>query len=290
MASASSTTNHETIRSWVEARGGCPAHVKGSGTRDDPGILRIDYPGFSGGRSLEKISWDTFFDAFDANRLAFLYQDRKGSRFSKLVRRNGESDERGGTGGARARGARGTGGARGGGRRGKSRKTASRNGEGVNALDFLEQQHREVEQLFAEMKSGRTQPQRRRILGELAKALAIHTKLEETLFYPAVFGEKTEKTLRESVEEHLVAKRLLTDLQKMPLSDPQFMGKIAVLEEVVRHHVEEEENELFPKVRKEGHEDLEVLGGCLEKRYRELMKEEPARNLPKETRSAVVQF
>src|SRR3954470_20480674 len=95
MASASTTTDHDVIRSWVEARGGCPAHVKGSGTRRDPGILRIDYPGFSGGTSLEKISWDAFFDAFDENQLAFLYQDKKGSRFSKLVHRNGASHDGG---------------------------------------------------------------------------------------------------------------------------------------------------------------------------------------------------
>jgi hemerythrin superfamily protein len=275
MASASSTTDHEVIRRWVEARGGCPAHVKGSGTRREPGILRIDYPGFSGSSSLEKISWKTFFDAFDANDLAFLYQDRKGSRFSKLVRRNGASN------GGRSSGARG--------RQGKSR-AAARDGEHVNALDFLEQQHRQVEQLFSEMKSARTSPQKRRILGELAKALAIHTRLEETLFYPAVFGDKTEETLRESVEEHLVAKRILADLMKMEPSDPQFMGKIAVLEESVSHHVEEEENTLFPQVRKECGDDLDVLGASLQKRNRELMKDAPARSLPKETRSAVVQF
>jgi hemerythrin superfamily protein len=160
----------------------------------------------------------------------------------------------------------------------------------VNALDLLEQQHRQVEGLFKELKKARTVPQKRRLCGELAKALAVHTKLEETIFYPAVFGDETEETLRESVEEHLVAKRILADLLKMEPSDPQFMGKVSVLEEVVRHHVEEEENELFPQVRKECGDDLEVLGASLQKRNRELMKDEPVRNLPKETRSAVVQF
>jgi len=140
------------------------------------------------------------------------------------------------------------------------------------------------------MKSARTQPQKRRILGELARALGAHTKIEETLFYPAVFGEQTEETLRESVEEHLVAKRILADLLKMAPSDPQFMGKVSVLEEAVHHHVEEEENELFPLVRKQGSEDLAVLGACLQKRYKELMKDDPARAVPKETRAAVVQF
>jgi hemerythrin superfamily protein len=279
MASAITTTNHDEIRQWVEARGGCPAHVKGSGNRREPGVLRIDYPGYSGGSSLEKISWNAFFDAFDANDLAFLYQDRKNSRFSKLVRRsNGGSGSRASASTTRGRKAKG------------SARASSREEKPVNALDLLEQQHRQVEGLFKELKKARTVPQKRRLCGELAKALAVHTKLEETIFYPAVFGDETEETLRESVEEHLVAKRILADLLKMAPSDPQFMGKVSVLEEVVRHHVEEEENELFPQVRKECGDDLEVLGASLQKRNRELMKDEPARNLPKETRSAVVQF
>lgn len=74
----------------MEQHGGCPAQVKstaGGGT----GILRIDYPGYSGQRSLETITWDQFFDKFDQSNLAFLYQDRtksgRPSRFSKLVKR-----------------------------------------------------------------------------------------------------------------------------------------------------------------------------------------------------------
>jgi hypothetical protein len=97
MARARTTTNHDEIRRWVEARGGWPARVKrtGRGARgsrtDDPGILRIDYPGFTGEKSLERISWDEWFSAFDRDGLAFLFQETIGtgqeSRFSKLVAR-----------------------------------------------------------------------------------------------------------------------------------------------------------------------------------------------------------
>ena len=79
------TTNHEEIRRWVESKGGCPARVKGTGRGNDPGILRIDYPGFSGVESLERMPWDKWFDAFDKNNLAMVYQPT--SRFSKLVSR-----------------------------------------------------------------------------------------------------------------------------------------------------------------------------------------------------------
>ena len=55
--------------------------------RNDLGVLRIDYPGYTGRDTLERIEWDDWFAAFDANKLAFLYQDKKNSRFSKLVAR-----------------------------------------------------------------------------------------------------------------------------------------------------------------------------------------------------------
>lgn len=62
--------------------------MKRTGRRgSDPGVLRIDYPGFSGRDTLERIPWDQWFDAFDRNKLAFLYQDKRNSRFSKLVAR-----------------------------------------------------------------------------------------------------------------------------------------------------------------------------------------------------------
>lgn len=89
------TTNHDEIRRWAEQRGGKPARVKGTGGRrgkDDPGMLRIDFPGFSGEGTLEAIDWDTWFKAFDDNELALLHEegDRGGSpsRFNKLIGRD----------------------------------------------------------------------------------------------------------------------------------------------------------------------------------------------------------
>ena len=86
------TTDHETIKKWAEARGGKPATVKSTESHGEPGVLRIDFPGYKGEGSLEEISWDEFFEAFEKNNLAFLYQEKtkdgKQSRFSKLVDRD----------------------------------------------------------------------------------------------------------------------------------------------------------------------------------------------------------
>lgn len=90
-AESKTTTDHEEIRRWVEERGGHPARVKDTESKNSPGLLRIDYPGYSGSDSLEAISWDEFFTGFDGNNLAFLYQeetkDGGQSRFSKLIDR-----------------------------------------------------------------------------------------------------------------------------------------------------------------------------------------------------------
>ena len=86
------TYNHEEIRKWAEERGGKPTHVKGTGGPDDPGILRIDFPGYSGEGKLEPISWDEFFEKFDEQELALVYQDVTAdgakSNFNKIVSRS----------------------------------------------------------------------------------------------------------------------------------------------------------------------------------------------------------
>jgi hypothetical protein len=92
MASQShTTTDHDEIRRWVEDHDGKPASVKGTGSDGDPGILRIDFPGGSGSESLELMDWDEWFEKFDENNLAFLYQEQKAdgsdSTFFKLVER-----------------------------------------------------------------------------------------------------------------------------------------------------------------------------------------------------------
>jgi hypothetical protein len=104
------STDHDEIREWAEERGAHPACVRGTGRKGDIGMIRLDFPGFTGADSLEEISWDEFFGKFDEQGLALLYQDSTArgqkSNFNKLVaRETAQLAASGGRGSAR----RGTG-------------------------------------------------------------------------------------------------------------------------------------------------------------------------------------
>lgn len=156
----------------------------------------------------------------------------------------------------------------------------------MNAIKILEDQHREVEQLFkayAAVGEEQIVQQKRAIFLQIADALAAHASIEERLFYPAV-KEVDEELLHESVREHLVVKRLLAELLDMEPDDEQFDVKIIALKAEVEHHVEEEQTELFPKVRKTFEaESLEQLGIEMENLFAEIMMEgEPSSHIPEE--------
>jgi len=92
MASESkTTTDHAEIRRWVEDHDGRPAQVRGTASKGEVSVLRIDFPGGAGEEDLEQISWDDWFAKFDSSGLALLYQERKAdgseSTFNKLVER-----------------------------------------------------------------------------------------------------------------------------------------------------------------------------------------------------------
>jgi len=97
-AASQTTTDHDEIRKWAEARQGQPACVKGTGGKGDTGVLRIDFPGGEE-QNLQSISWEDWFEKFDENGLAFLYQEKtaggKTSRFNKLVIRETAEESKG---------------------------------------------------------------------------------------------------------------------------------------------------------------------------------------------------
>jgi hypothetical protein len=94
MTHTKQTTDHEQIRRWAEARGAKPACVRGTGNKKDTGIIRLDFPGYTGEDKLEHISWDDWFEKFDDSALALIYQEKTAegqeSNFNKLIKRTEE--------------------------------------------------------------------------------------------------------------------------------------------------------------------------------------------------------
>ncbi len=156
----------------------------------------------------------------------------------------------------------------------------------TNVLELLTMQHEEVDALFERIESG--DGNRTALLTELADKLAAHATVEEKIFYPAVMAPDTRSMLHESVEEHLGIKRELADLLTMRLSDDQFKAKVKVLKEYVSHHAhKEEEEKLFPRVKKLLDADqLAAIGNEVLVMYEDLIASSPARSLPQETTQA----
>jgi len=148
----------------------------------------------------------------------------------------------------------------------------------MDAIALLIRDHREVEQLFKQFEklTERAEKSKQKIVMKFIRELAVHSAVEEMLFYPAVrtagmkaatrAGKQAAETILESLEEHHVVKWTLSELEKMKPDDERYDAKVKVLMESVRHHVEEEEQELFPKVKRLlGQDLLDELGQRMEK-------------------------
>ena len=146
-------------------------------------------------------------------------------------------------------------------------------------LKTLKQEHDMLRDLFEEMKSttDRASKTRTELLGKIALELRVHTTIEEEIFYPAFreAGEKheDEKMFFEAMEEHRAAGDLvLPDLEATEVDSDQFGGRAKVLKELVEHHADEEEKEMFPRARELlGVDALRELGERMQARKVELM-------------------
>jgi hemerythrin superfamily protein len=125
----------------------------------------------------------------------------------------------------------------------------------VDGIVLLKDDHKTVEGLFKQFEKGKdsdSSAAKRNLVEQMIAELTTHTFIEETIFYPAARRDAPDTTdhVLESVEEHHVVVWLLSELQNLDPTDETFDAKVAVLMENVRHHVEEEEQEWFPQVRK----------------------------------------
>jgi hemerythrin superfamily protein len=139
----------------------------------------------------------------------------------------------------------------------------------MDALTLLKEDHRTVEALFKKFESlgDRALKAKRKLVDQMVRELSVHAVIEEQVFYPAVRErvQKLEDEVLEALEEHHVAKWLLSELDGLPPEAERFDAKVSVLMENVRHHVKEEEKTLFPQVKRAlKPADLKSLGELLE--------------------------
>jgi hemerythrin superfamily protein len=140
----------------------------------------------------------------------------------------------------------------------------------MKATDLLKKQHKEVKALFKKVEGTENARQRRQLLNEISQSLEGHTLIEEEIFYPAVRGletEKAEEMVLEAYEEHHVVKLVLAELPRVNPEDERFEAKMTVLSELVEHHADEEEKEMFKTAQKLGKAELESLGAQMQERF-----------------------
>ena len=144
-----------------------------------------------------------------------------------------------------------------------------------DAVSLLSADHAEVKQMFETYRQlvdeNADDEQRGELARKICSMLTVHAEIEEEIFYPAMRDSvDDELTLDEAEVEHASAKELIEQLEGMDPDDALYDAKVIVLGEYVDHHVQEEENEIFPQAEKSGI-DLDDLGAELASRKRELM-------------------
>jgi hemerythrin superfamily protein len=156
-------------------------------------------------------------------------------------------------------------------KRAELRAAAPRKTSGADAISLLEADHQEVDGYFQQYETLSSDDERKALADRICLALKVHTQIEEEIFYPAARERTGEGDLvDEAVVEHTGAKTLIAQIEATQPGMELYDARVKVLGEQVRHHIEEEETELFPACREAGL-DLDALGAKLAARKAELM-------------------
>ena len=144
-----------------------------------------------------------------------------------------------------------------------------------DATALLKADHKLVSDLFDEYESTRATRKKMLLVSQICKELTVHAQVEEEIFYPAVKAALKDKELvPEAAVEHATLKNLISQIEGIQPDGEMYDAKVKVLSEYVKHHVKEEQNEMFPKV-KASKLDMLELGAQLAARKQELMSAEP---------------
>ena len=157
----------------------------------------------------------------------------------------------------------------------RGRAAKARSGRQSNALTLLKTDHEEVSALFEKYEKGKKRADARRkesLASQICQALTVHAQIEEEIFYPACREEVegADELLAEAKVEHQSLKELIGKIESERPGTEEYDAQVKVLGEYVKHHVKEEQNELFPKVRK-SELDVDEVGQRLSERKAELM-------------------
>lgn len=144
-----------------------------------------------------------------------------------------------------------------------------------DATALLKADHKLVSDLFDEYESTRATRKKMLLVSQICKELTVHAQVEEEIFYPAVKAALKDKELvPEAAVEHATLKNLISQIEGIQPDGEMYDAKVKVLSEYVKHHVKEEQNEMFPKA-KASKLDMLELGAQLAARKQELMSAEP---------------
>ena len=144
-----------------------------------------------------------------------------------------------------------------------------------DAIALLKADHRQVEEWFEQFESTRSDDRKKKLAGQICQALEVHTQIEAEIFYPAFLEATEEEDIHHEAEvEHDSAKKLIAEIEGSGPEDEYYDAKVKVLSEMIKHHVNEEEQRggMFAKAR-ESDMDLKALGEQLAARKQELMGE-----------------
>ncbi|HEX2583898.1 MAG TPA: hemerythrin domain-containing protein [Steroidobacteraceae bacterium] len=166
---------------------------------------------------------------------------------------------------------------------GSRRKTTGKSTQ--DAIALLKADHTKVQGLFDQFEKARTESRKQSLAQEICMELKVHTTIEEEIFYPAAREAIDDSDLLdEAAVEHQSAKELIAQIEEGSPADDMWSAKVTVLGEYIKHHVKEEQNELFPEVRSSD-VDLKALGQQLLERKQELMSEFKSKSNGASTRS-----
>jgi len=140
----------------------------------------------------------------------------------------------------------------------------------TDAISLLQADHRKVEGLFKDFEKTDSKAEKGKIASKICLELRVHTAIEEELVYPPAHEAIEEDLVDEAIVEHAGAKDLIKQIEGMRPGEDLYDAKVKVLSEYIKHHVKEEENEMFPQLRKSGI-DLKELGIELKDRKAELL-------------------